>query len=302
MKKSLITMTALAVAVLPFFFSCNKPDKGGGNTTPVEIVMPEPPTKAAAVKIEFPSHNLPTYLEKKTGGKYEIISVEFTESQRAIIKRRVLEVPTKLAVGDIETIVLTFTESGGKYTCPGFGTITISRSGSDVVVLVNPDDNEGYRSTDAKVTDTPDPSSSDQNNAGRNWKIDNMTITVSGSASFSHDFSGCDLNEIAKYAQSKDVNIDPDDYIGYQVEEFIFTGNNTFVIRFTGDDIPAIAGTYKINESGKTISFSLPEGNKFFSGSINGSYEYPADKKMNLTLNASIKGYNGSMDFYMSQN
>ena len=85
-------------------------------------------------------------------------------------------------------------------------------------------------------------------------------------------------------------------------KEFIFTGNDSFVINFTGKGISAIAGTFKIFDSGKTFTFSLPDGNKFFSGSINGSYEYPADKKMNLTLNASIKGYTGSMDFYMSQN
>lgn len=300
MKKNLLILAALSVAALPFIVSCEKKDpvKPAGGV----IVMQDPPTKAAAVKIEFPSQDLPKYLEKNTGGLYEVISVEFTESQRAVMKRRVLEVPTKLAVGDIETIVLSFTENSGTYTIPGFGSVTVSGIGSDIVVLVNPEGNEGYRSTNAKVTDTPDPTAQDQKNANRNWKIDNMSIKVSGSASFSHDFSGCDLYEIAKYAQDKRVNIDPNDYVGYQVREFIFTGNNTFVINFTGNDIPAIAGTYKINESGKTISFSLPEGNKFFSGSINGSYEYPADKKMNLTLNASIKGYTGSMDFYMSQN
>jgi hypothetical protein len=299
MKKNLLILVALSVVALPFLVSCGKkdPEKPAG-----VIVMQDPPTKAAAVKIEFPSQDLPKYLEKKTGGKYEIISIEFTESERSIIKRRVLEVPTKAAVGDIQVIVSSFTESGGKYTCPGFGTVTVSGIGSDVVVLVNPDDNEGYRSTNANVTNTPLPSSQDQNNADRNWKIENMSITVSGSVSFSHDFTGCDLNEIAKYAQGKGVNIDPDDYVGYQVKEFIFTGNNTFVINFTGTGVTAIGGTYRINESAKTISFSLPEGNKFFSGSINGSYDYPADKKMNLTLNASIKGYTGSMDFYMSQN
>lgn len=300
MKKNLLILAALSVAALPFIVSCEKkdPEKPAGGV----IVMQDPPTKAAAVKIEFPSQDLPKYLEKNTGGLYEVISVEFTESQRAIMKRRVLEVPTKLAVGDIEVIVFTFTENSGTYTIPGFGSVTVSGIGSDVVVLVNPDENEGYRSTNAKLTDTPESDSQDRKNADRNWKIDNMTITVSGSVSFSHDFTGCNLYEIAKYAKEKGVNINPEDYKDNEVKEFIFTGNDSFVINFTGKGISAIAGTFKIFDSGKTFTFSLPDGNKFFSGSINGSYEYPADKKMNLTLNASIKGYTGSMDFYMSQN
>ena len=153
------------------------------------------------------------------------------------------------------------------------------------------------------VQDTPESSSQDQKNADRNWKIDSTDLEVAGDGvHISRGFGGCDLYEIATFAQKNKAKIDPEKFVGYKVVEFIFTGNGTFVINFTGPNAPAIEGTYKINESSKTINFTLPGDNPFFSGSISGTYEYPADKKMKLVLNASIKGYSGSMTFIMVQN
>ena len=155
----------------------------------------------------------------------------------------------------------------------------------------------------ANVKDTPEGSSQDQKNADRNWKIASTTLEVNGDGvRFSRDFEGCDLHEMADFAKRNKANVDPDKFVGYKVVEFIFTGNGTFVINFTGPNAPAIEGTYKINESSKTINFTLQGDNPFFSGSIPGTYEYSAEKKMILVLKASIKGYNGSMTFIMSQN
>ena len=297
MKKNLLILAALSVVALPFLFSCGKPNDPD---KPADvIIMQDPPTKDAAKLVVFPAENLPKYEDSQA--KYEIIQIEFTEASRYLLKRRVIA--TKANVGDIETVIGSYTESGGNYNCQGFGSVNVSGSGSNANVNVKPDgsENKGNEySGNANVQVTTPPSGQGQKNASRNWKIDAMTLNVSGSVTFSHDFTGCNLYDIANYAKGENVSINPDDYKGYKVTEFCFTGNETFAINF--ENASDIVGTYKINETAKTISFSLPEGNKFFSGSINGSYEYPADKKMNLTLNASIKGYNGSMVFYMSQN
>lgn len=297
MKKNLLVLAALSVVALPFLFSCGKPNDPD---KPAEtVVMQDPPTKDAALLIEFHEDKpLPKYADNQ--GEYEVLSIEFTESNRYIIKRRVIE--TKAKVGDIQTVVGSYTESNGNYNCPGFGSVNVSGSGSNANVNVKPEGGNEFNGN-ANVKDTPEGSSQDQKNADRNWKIASTTLEVNGDGvRFSRDFEGCDLHEMADFAKRNKANVDPDKFVGYKVVEFIFTGNGTFVINFTGPNAPAIEGTYKINESSKTINFTLPGDNPFFSGSIPGTYEYSVDKKMTLVLNASIKGYSGSMTFIMSQN
>ena len=302
MKKNLLVLAALSVVALPFLFSCGKPNDPD---KPAEtVVMQDPPTKDAAIKIEFHEDKpLPKYVDNE--GEYEVLSIEFTESNRYIIKRRIIG--TKAKVGDIQIVVGSYTENNGNYNCAGFGSVNVSGSGSNANVNVKPEgeENKGNEfNGNANVKDTPEGSSQDQKNADRNWKINTTTLEVVGSdgVRFSHDFNGCDLYEMATYAVKNKANIDPSKFVGYNVVEFIFTGNGTFAIKFTGPNAPAIEGTYKINESSKTINFTLQGDNPFFSGSIPGTYEYSVDKKMTLVLNASIKGYNGSMTFIMSQN
>ncbi len=297
MKKNLLVLAALSVVALPFLFSCGKPNDPD---KPAEtVVMQDPPTKDAALLIEFHEDKpLPKYADNQ--GEYEVLSIEFTESNRYIIKRRVIE--TKAKVGDIQTVVGSYTESNGNYNCPGFGSVNVSGSGSNANVNVKPEGGNEFNGN-ANVKDTPEGSSQDQKNADRNWKIASTTLEVNGDGvRFSRDFEGCDLHEMADFAKRNKANVDPDKFVGYKVVEFIFTGNGTFVINFTGPNAPAIEGTYKINESSKTINFTLQGDNPFFSGSIPGTYEYSAEKKMILVLKASIKGYNGSMTFIMSQN
>ena len=297
MKKNLLVLAALSVVALPFLFSCGKPNDPD---KPAEtVVMQDPPTKDAAIKIEFHEDKpLPKYADNQ--GEYEVLSIEFTESNRYIIKRRVIE--TKAKVGDIQTVVGSYTESNGNYNCPGFGSVNVSGSGSNANVNVKPEGGNEFNGN-ANVKDTPEGSSQDQKNADRNWKIASTTLEVNGDGvRFSRDFEGCDLHEMADFAKRNKANVDPDKFVGYKVVEFIFTGNGTFVINFTGPNAPAIEGTYKINESSKTINFTLQGDNPFFSGSIPGTYEYSADKKMTLVLNASIKSYSGSMTFIMVQN
>lgn len=310
MKKSLLILTALSLAALPFLFSCNKPDNGGEDV--VEVVMPEPPTADAAIKIDFPASNPPTYADTK--GEYEILSIEFTEANRYILTRKVIA--TKANVGDTEVVIGSYTENNGSYQCQGesfSGQVNVgassSGSGSDTKVDVKPsgEENQGKDySGDAKVTETPAPSSGDQSNAVRNWQVNKVLISVKGkgldiSAPFTN---GCDLKEIASWAANNGVSGLKDrlsEFDGYKVKEVSFTGANTVTITFTGANTKAVNGNYSMNTTSKTITFSLTEGNAFFHGSVSGSYEYPNDKTMNLVLNTTVEGYNCTMEMNMTR-
>ena len=77
MKKNLLVLAALSVVALPFLFSCGKPNDPD---KPAEtVVMQDPPTKDAALLIEFHEDKpLPNYADNQ--GEYEVLSIEFTES------------------------------------------------------------------------------------------------------------------------------------------------------------------------------------------------------------------------------
>ena len=140
-----------------------------------------------------------------------------------------------------------------------------------------------------------------ENNFARSWKINNIVLSVSGKGvSIMKSFNGCNLEEIGKYAADNGVSGLKDrlpDLMGYNVEHVIFTGAESFIITFTG--AKAIAGTFKLSGSDK-LNYSFPVNNPFFHGSANGSFEFPADQKVTVTLNADIEGYSGSIEMSMT--
>ena len=298
MKKNLLVLAALSVVALPFLFSCGKPNDPD---QPAEvIIMQDPPTKDAAKLVVFPAENLPKY--EDTQGEYEIIQIEFTEASRYLLKRRVIA--TKANVGDIQMITGKFTESAGNYNCQGFGSVNVSGSGSNANVSVKPDGAENKKneySGSANVKDTPAPSSQDQKNATRVWKVDNTVLTVSkGNKTIESGFKGCDLYQMAQYAYDNNVDIDVSKFTGYSVTEINITGNKTFTISFAGQ--PSFYGECEMG-SNNTIRARLTVANEFFNnGSLSGVYKFPADKKMNLTFDVDIKGYAGKIDLLLSQN
>jgi len=306
MKKNLLLLAVLCVAAVPFLFSCNKPDNGGDNN---QVVMPDPPSADSAIKIDFKSEaDKPKYFDTEPDGthvEYSIQSIEFTEANRYIITMTVVD--TKVSVGDKVTIIGTYTENGGNYNCEGFGSVNVSGTGSSVDVSVKPtgEDNPEYNGK-GNVTETPPPANTDQKNAVRNWTVNSVLINVVGkglniSAPFTN---GCDLEEIGKWAASNGVsglNSRLGELKGYKVKEISFTGDNTFAITFTGSNTNAVAGSYSMNASAKTIKFSLPEGNAFFHGSVDGSYDYPTDKTMSLSMNTKVEGYDCSLEMKLTR-
>lgn len=291
MKKSLLIYTALLAMILPFLFSCNKSggDTPGGDQ---EIVMKDGPSKQEAKLVKF-KNNLPKYQDPN--GSYEITKMEFTEGKMLLLERRV--VASKADVGDIINQVFSFNGTNGNYDIIGLGTVTIS--GSSVTVNFY---NGGESGTfDATITPTT-TSTVAENNFARTWKINSILFMVSGNGvSIKKTFNGCNLEEIGKYAADNGVSGLKDrlpDLMGYNVEHVIFTGADSFIITFTG--AKAIAGTFKLSGSDK-LSYSFPVNNPFFHGSANGEFEFPADKKVVVTLNVTVEGYSGSIEMSLTE-
>ena len=273
--------------------------------------MPDPPSVDAAIKVDFKKEtDKPMYLGKEPDGtvvEYEIHSIEFTEANRYIVSMKAID--TKVKVGDTVTKIGAYTESGGQYNMDGFGSVKVSGTGSNVNVIVNPsgEGNTEYQGQgDVKETPTPPSTNPDQKNAVRNWNVNSVLISVVGkglniSAPFTN---GCDLEEIGKWAANNGVsglNSRLGELKGYKVKEISFTGNNTFIISFTGANTNAISGTYSMNTSAKTIKFSLPEGNAFFHGSVDGNYDYPTDKTMSLSMKPNVEGYDCTLEMKLTR-
>ena len=287
--KKIYLLLAVATVSLFAFSACNK---GGGDTPGgKEIVMKDGPSKQEAKVVKF-KNNLPKY--KDPNGSYEITKMEFTEGKMLLLERRV--VASKADVGDIINQVFSFSGTGGNYDVIGLGTVTIS--GSNVTVNFY----NGGESGSFEATITPTTTSTvAENNFARSWKINSIVLSVSGKGvSIMKSFNGCNLEEIGKYAADNGVSGLKErlpDLRGYNVEHVIFTGADSFIITFTGAN--AIAGTFKLSGSDK-LNYSFPVNNPFFHGSANGSFEFPADQKVTVTLNADIEGYSGSIEMSMT--
>ena len=287
--KKIYLLLAVATVSLFAFSACNK--RGGDTPGDKEIVMKDGPSKQEAKVVKF-KNNLPKY--KDPNGSYEITKMEFTEGKMLLLERRV--VASKADVGDIINQVFSFSGTGGNYDVIGLGTVTIS--GSNVTVNFY----NGGESGSFEATITPTTTSTvAENNFARSWKINNIVLSVSGKGvSIMKSFNGCNLEEIGKYAADNGVSGLKDrlpELMGYNVEHVIFTGADSFIVTFTGAN--AIAGTFKLSGSDK-LNYSFPVNNPFFHGSANGTFEFPADQKVTVTLNADIEGYSGSIEMSMT--
>lgn len=288
--KKFYLLLAVATVSLFAFSACNK---GGGDTPGgKEIVMKDGPSKLEAKVVKF-KNNLPKYQDPN--GKYEITKMEFTEGKMCLIERRVIS--TKADEGDIVNEVYSYSGSDGNYDIVGFGNVSIS--GNSVKVNAS----NGGESGTFEATVTPSSTSTvAENNFARTWRVSSILLSVSGKGvSIMKSFSGCNLEEIGKYAADNGISGLKDrlpDLMGYNVEHIIFTGADSFIISFTG--AKAIAGTFKLSGT-SGISYNLPSDNPFFHGSANGTFEFPADKKVTVTLNATIEGYSGTLEMSLTE-
>lgn len=296
--KKLFILLAAAALLLPLA-SCKK-DPKPSDQDPVE--MKPAATAEVAKTVSFasaPEDNKPTYLSGNT--IYEMISIEFTESSRYILYRK--PVATKAGEGEVEVVTGPYTESNGTYKCTGEfeGSVAVSGDGSNKEVTVTATNAEGQKEetkTTGTVTSTSS-SSQGQTNAARTWKVASCVVTISGGVSIEKGFTGCNLQEIATYAANNGVkNLDPAKLKGYSITEIIFTGANSMTISFSNG--VSFGGTYTL--SGSNISYKLTSGsNEFINTSASGTLEFPKDGQAELSLNTTVKGYSGGIDFTLTE-
>lgn len=291
--KKLFILLAAAALMLPLA-SCHK-DPGKDKDQPVEMKPAATADVAKVVSFESaPAEKKPTY--SRGNVIYEMISIEFTEANRYILKGK--PVATKAGNSDVEILTGPYTEKNGTYQCTGdfSGTVTVSGNGSNKDVTVNTGGEE--QKTTGNVS-APSTGSSDKTNASRTWKVVNCVVAVSGNGlSVNKGFTGCNMEEIAKYIKSNGGDINPDILAGYNVSEILFTGSNTVVISFT--NAPDFGGSYTLN--GENFSMTLEVGgNDLVNQKATGSLSFPADGKAEFSLMMSFKGYTGGIDFSLTE-
>ncbi len=303
MKKKLINYTLVALAAFPLLFSCAKKDQNDTDavtgTDEETVVMEAPTTKQAAVAITFSENQQPVY--EDAAAKYQIREIEFTEDSRYIMERVV--VATKLAVGDVETIVGKYSVSGSTYSMEGFGEVEVSSS-SSVTVKPEGDSDNTATYTPEKVSNAS-TSNTDEDNLCRSWVVNNILLTVSGEGvQIEKSFTGCNIEEMAKYAANNGVSQLKDrlgELAGYNVNNIIFTGNKTFCVSFTnGFAVTANYSMLSSAQSGFTYSFENSD-NPFFTGSGSASFTFPADGKLEIDLSATVEGYDGTLRMKLSK-
>ncbi|MCR5571828.1 MAG: hypothetical protein K6F42_06285 [Bacteroidales bacterium] len=292
--KKLFILLAAAALMLPLA-SCHK-DPGKDKDQPVEMKPAATADVAKVVSFESaPAEKKPTYNHGNV--IYEMISIEFTEASRYILKGKA--VATKAGNSDVEIMTGPYTEKNGTYQCTGdfTGTVTVSGTGSNKDVTVN---TGGEEQTTTGNVSAPSSGSSDKTNASRTWKVASCIVNVSGNGlSVNKGFTGCNLQTIAAYiAENGGKNISPSDFAGYDVTEILFTGSNTVVISFK--DAPDFGGSYTLN--GESFSMTLEVGgNDLVNQKATGFLSFPADGKADFSLMMSFKGYTGGIDFTLTE-
>lgn len=292
--KKLFILLAAAALMLPLA-SCHK-DPGKDKDQPVEMKPAATADVAKVVSFESaPAEKKPTYNHGNV--IYEMISIEFTEASRYILKGK--PVATKAGNSDVEILTGPFTEKNGTYQCTGdfTGTVTVSGTGSNKDVTVNTGGEE--QKTTGNVS-APSSGSSDKTNASRTWKIASCVVNVSGEGiTVNKGFNGgCNLEAIAKYIKDNGGKINVDAFVGYDLTEILFTGSNTVVFRFK--NAPDFGGSYTLN--GENFSMTLEVGgNDLVNQKATGSLSFPADGKAEFSLMMSFKGYTGGIDFSLTE-
>lgn len=281
MKKALLFCAAVAALVLSA--SCNK--TGSDNKTDNKAVV-------------LPAAQYTESAKKLLLNNSSILSIEFTESGRYIIRNQVAK-----ADENVEFIRGTYTVNGSVYTLSNYGTVTVS--GNQVTI----EKTDGEK-VEASYTEAPTyPANDFYTTIARAWKVDKTDISVSfdGKSSVGVVKNGCDIPAILKELEQKaNVDINDENMAGYVVKEVNFTMAKTIEIAFTGK--PSVAGTISLSENGEFgYELSGANGLQVFTGKANGIINLNPGLGANqimMTLDAEVssnnKTYNGKVNFILS--
>lgn len=301
MKKVFLFFSMIAASLL-LTVAC---DETNDNT---DVVLPDPPTKDAAVSVQFdqgeklnlelPDRTKPTDPDAvKTGStaQVQIRAIDMSENSRYI-----LYIDDKMTKASTDIIWTgKFTMSGDVYKLKGFGDLKIDKDKCMISPYpVKAGTGEITLPATIKNMKTPDRMAA---NLARSWKVTRTFLTVTGKVSIEKDFSGCNLEEMARYCANNGINIDPSTVAGYSLTEFNFLGNNNmFIVYGNGEEFH---GTY--NLSSGNISWQLNKGNDFLPARATGTISFPKNGETSLTVNfsftASGEKYTGSATMTIAQ-
>lgn len=305
--KRFLYLIAAAAMLIPV--ACNPEDKPNSGS---DIELPEPATREVAKKIEFSPLERLT-IDGPAGEKLKTIyAVDFTDANRAIITTEnpglsdLVVSGTKAITTGKKYEVAKFTVKDSKtFDVAGLGTISIPEPDNKTVIVkvnralfVKTADGETFETKNATITSPAPLGHRFIKNAARSWKVNSTILEVkTDDSAIKETFNGgCDFSKIAQFAADHGVaalkNKLPQ-FAGLTVDEVMFTSNGTLCISFTAAD--AFAGTVNMKNDG-SFTYSLEEGgNSLFNPAGSGKVEFTKDGKMNLSINASIEGYNGTL-------
>lgn len=285
MKNKHILLLAVLFSILTVASSCNK------TPGPVEPKFDTPAYAEYAQKLSV------------TESEADIAWMEFTEAGRYIIAYRNWPNGTK-AVAEPEEhyyyVTGTYTVSGNDtYVLSGFGTVEVSGN----AVTIEPEHGDTVTmavTTEPSVEDTPL-----NDNVARSWKIDNVRlgITTGSGATVNVTKRGCDIHAIAAELKDKGVNVDPDTFEGFIVNEITFTKSSTFMISFTQKN--PYVGEYTLSNDGK-FHCELDGASQeiFYNGTMDGNVTFEGNTlifTVNLTVSNGDVTRNGTAVFFMSE-
>ncbi len=313
MKKALFTLLAASLLA-----ACGK------NNDNVEVVFPEPATKAEAVSIEFnkgvelnlelpdrakPSE--PASAKPSDPVKVKIPEIELTEDGRYIL---FIEDKATKALADQKFVTVwsgryTFDKASEIYKLDRFGEIKVDHVNAKVTI--RPNDGlqvkaEGAEVSLAATISRINAASIIVANLARSWTVGSTYVKISGgqnNVSLSKSYKGCDLHEIATDLKDKGFALagkDVDALVGYVISEFIFVGNGKMLMNF--DTESPYYGNWEIN--GTNFSWSLNNSNKLIDAKASGNISFPSSGQALLVANAVVNAgndkYIGTIEFTLN--
>ena len=297
MKKKLLFAALLACVTLGWV-SCSDSDSGEDGGDP-KTTLKDPEMKLYAMKLTVESVTDESGNEVPT----DIEEIETTESGHYTVKMRrepflsskpvkgisASPVYFKYAVGD-------YTVSGGVYTLKNFGTLRITKENGNSVEFILKLDGSNQTLTVKATKMKPVASGTNTNYLCRTWKVKSTQLQVKENpgATYGHRFSGCDLNEIARYLEDKGARVEDEFDANHSVKNIQFTQAGTYQIYYANGKLDI--GKWKWdNQTAGTLSYvwDSPEmGNSFWNGKAKVEFE----EKVYLTFNALFTSGNKRYD------
>ncbi len=295
MKKTLV-MTALSAFAALLCVSCNKPDNGGNNTDQ-NVVFEEPAYLGQAAVVTFPSTGTSLNVDKQKLVKPEKLIL--MESGHYVFMGKLVGTasfaPVK-AEGDNFIRSGKYTFASGVYDLAGFGKAEISSGKISIDVGGNPVSYEG-----GDVHYPSAPSAGTESNMVRSWTPSGKVKVTIPSKGISTNLEPS-LEAVAAYLQEHKVNINKEDYVGYQISFISLSmADNTFTVGFANKY--AYVGTWKWADknAGKfTYSFSTSMGSELISGTAGGTVKFFKEggvNKCGFVMEISAKGTTANLEF-----